>query len=70
VIRGLFKAPAEQEAMQELHSSRAFRVYLAKIATVRDKARQDLMGCAVRDLADRRAYLRALEEILTESSPK
>ncbi len=69
MIRGMFRATADQQVLAELRSSSQFRKYVDKLRTAHTKALADVLYSTPQDLPVKQGYLRCLSELLEELEP-
>jgi hypothetical protein len=64
----MFKAEVDRKAILELRTFTAFRTFLDKLKTEKERCYQGLLTCPADEVVDRRAYLRALDDIISSIS--
>lgn len=69
MIKGMFRATADQQVLAELRASSQFRFCVDKIRKAQAEAVADLMYASPQDLPTKTGYARALTELLNEFNP-
>jgi hypothetical protein len=66
MIKGMFRATADQQVLAELRTSSQFRFCIDKIRKAQVDAMADLMYATPQDLPAKQGYARALTELVNE----